>query len=207
MAIKYCIWDVGKVIYDYSLRPLERLLRSQTQNPEAYRRQNFGFCYNDYMKGAYGFSELCRRLCDFYFVPWTPQTEEQIRQAFFDGIGEFYPETRKLQQSLPDFGIQNCILSNALPILSGSVSIPSVRPEHIFCSFELGLLKPDPQIYKTVREKLGCKFNEIIFIDDKKKNTDAAAALGIHTITFNRLTIEKELPDLIKNQGFRTRKP
>ena len=206
MAIKYCIWDVGKVIYGYSLRPLKHLLYGLTLNLEACRQKNFSFCFDDYMKGAYGFSELCHRLCDFYFVPWTPQTEEQIRQAFFDGIGEFYPETKKLQQTMLSHGIQNCILSNALPILSDSVSIPSICPEHIFCSFELGLLKPDPQIFHAVRHRLGCRFNEIVFIDDKEKNTAAATALGIFPITFDRWTIEEKLLNLTKDQNLSSEK-
>ena len=173
MAIKYCIWDVGKVIYGYSLRPLKHLLYGLTLNLEACRQKNFSFCFDDYMKGAYGFSELCHRLCDFYFVPWTPQTEEQIRQAFFDGIGEFYPETKKLQQTMLNRGIQNCILSNALPILSDS---------------------------------LGCRFNEIVFIDDKEKNTAAATALGIFAITFDRWTIEEKLLNLTKDQNLSSEK-
>lgn len=32
--IRYCIWDVGKTIYDYSLEPLERWIAARTADPE-----------------------------------------------------------------------------------------------------------------------------------------------------------------------------
>ena len=53
--------------------------------------------------------------------------------------------------------------------------------------------KPDPEIYRRVREKLGCRFEELIFVDDKPKNTKAAAKLGIHAVTFNPQTIANDI--------------
>ena len=35
--IRYCIWDVGKTIYDYSLEPLERWIAARTADPEKFR--------------------------------------------------------------------------------------------------------------------------------------------------------------------------
>ena len=52
-------------------------------------------------------------------------------------------------------------------------------------------MKPDPRIYEVVREKLGCAFGEILFIDDKPANVEAAKALGINALVFNDETAEK----------------
>lgn len=35
--IRYCVWDVGKTIYDYSLEPLERWIAARTADPEKFR--------------------------------------------------------------------------------------------------------------------------------------------------------------------------
>lgn len=87
-----------------------------------------------------------------------------------------------------------------------------MQPEHIFCSFDLGLLKPDVQIYQTVLESLGSEGREVIFVDDKPKNTAAAATLGIHAITYNPNTIVSEIRRITKpvsqmpvkgNEGYR----
>ena len=63
--------------------------------------------------------------------------------------------------------------------------------------FDLGLLKPDPRIYESMREKLGCAFGEILFIDDKPANVEAAKALGINALVFNDGTAEKDVSRLM----------
>ncbi len=50
----------------------------------------------------------------------------------------------------------------------------------IFTSYELGCRKPEPIIYKKVIESLKCRPDEILFIDDKIENVEAARAIGIH---------------------------
>ena len=62
-------------------------------------------------------------------------------------------------------------------------------------SYQLGLAKPDPAIYRYVLEKLGTQPGETLFIDDRKENVDAAVALGMKAIVFT--TVEKLRADLI----------
>lgn len=54
--------------------------------------------------------------------------------------------------------------------------------EKPFFSFDMGLLKPDPQIYKTVISEAGLLPSETLFLDDLKANVEAANLLGINTI-------------------------
>ena len=56
--------------------------------------------------------------------------------------------------------------------------------DHILISSEIGIAKPDPQIYYLLKETLNCHFHEILFIDDFIENVFAASELGIHTIHF-----------------------
>ena len=63
-----------------------------------------------------------------------------------------------------------------------------------FISGELGLAKPDLEIYLYVLKKLNAKPEECIFIDDKRENCIAAAKLGIKSIIFkNSNQLKKEL--------------
>jgi len=55
-------------------------------------------------------------------------------------------------------------------------------------SCDVGFRKPDPQIYEIALEKLKCDPEECIFIDDKKRNTDAGEKLGIKGIVFEEST-------------------
>lgn len=56
--------------------------------------------------------------------------------------------------------------------------------DQIIFSCDVGYRKPDPKIYEIALEKLRCDPGECIFIDDKKRNTDAAEKLGIKGIVF-----------------------
>ena len=47
-------------------------------------------------------------------------------------------------------------------------------------------------------QKLNTKPQEVIFIDDKKANIEAAKSIGIHGIVFDRNTIEQEVEKLLR---------
>lgn len=185
--IRYCVWDVGQVIYHFSLNPLQKLLGEKAKS----------FDYNPYMKGEVDFALFCRGLCDWCGVACSL---EQINQALHEGVGDFFQPTRELMQKLPEMGITNCILSNALPCIQDTGNAAGlVRPDHVFCSFDARLLKPDPAIYEWVRASLNCQFSEMIFVDDKSENVDAAAQLGIHAILFDEKNVQEQVLAKIKS--------
>ncbi len=51
-------------------------------------------------------------------------------------------------------------------------------------SGDVGARKPDAAIYRTLLAKTGIKPEEIVFVDDRPRNLDAAAELGFQTILF-----------------------
>jgi putative hydrolase of the HAD superfamily len=56
-------------------------------------------------------------------------------------------------------------------------------------SYQLGIAKPDPEIYRYTLKKLGLSPEETLFIDDKLINVEAARALGMRAIEFS--TVER----------------
>lgn len=52
--------------------------------------------------------------------------------------------------------------------------------DDVFLSHELGMAKPNADIYETVLERIGAPADECLFIDDAQVNCDAAALLGIN---------------------------
>jgi len=63
-----------------------------------------------------------------------------------------------------------------------------------FISGDLKVAKPDFEIYQIALNKLNVKPEECIFIDDQKKNCEAAEKLGIKSIVFeNPIQLKKEL--------------
>jgi putative hydrolase of the HAD superfamily len=51
--------------------------------------------------------------------------------------------------------------------------------EQVFVSAELGMIKPDPDIYRHVARELGIDPAEMVFVDNKKVNVDGATSIGV----------------------------
>lgn len=51
-------------------------------------------------------------------------------------------------------------------------------------SYQLRVAKPDPAIYRYAIEQLGTSSSEILFVDDRPPNVDAARALGMMGAVF-----------------------
>ena len=52
--------------------------------------------------------------------------------------------------------------------------------DHCFLSHEMGLVKPDREIYDHVLGALGCPPANVLFLDDNQINVDGARRAGLH---------------------------
>lgn len=57
--------------------------------------------------------------------------------------------------------------------------------DQTYSSCFMGVSKPDPEFWKLIMTAENVQPKDCVFIDDKKMNCDAAAALGIHAIHFS----------------------
>lgn len=105
---------------------------------------------------------------------------------------------RKLKQS----GVLTAILSNI-----GDSVLESLQREFAWLadfdvlvwSYQLGVAKPDPAIYRHVLKLLGTSAEETLFIDDKPVNVEAARELGMKALVY---TTFAELRYELLDQGF-----
>ncbi|MEO8515203.1 MAG: HAD family phosphatase [Flavobacterium sp.] len=51
--------------------------------------------------------------------------------------------------------------------------------EKVYFSFEIGLRKPEPEVFNYIIKKHDLSMKRTLFIDDKKENTDIAQSLGM----------------------------
>jgi len=51
-------------------------------------------------------------------------------------------------------------------------------------SYELGLAKPEPGIYREAARRAGCAADECVFIDDLPENVEAAVSLGAKGVVY-----------------------
>jgi putative hydrolase of the HAD superfamily len=52
--------------------------------------------------------------------------------------------------------------------------------EKVYYSYEMGMRKPEPEIFQTLMRKHDLSPKRTLFVDDKKSNTDVAESLGLH---------------------------
>jgi putative hydrolase of the HAD superfamily len=70
--------------------------------------------------------------------------------------------------------------------------------EKVYFSFEIGMRKPNPEIYNYVLNKHDLSAKRTLFIDDKKENTDAAKGLGIQV--WNLQVGQEDVVDLFEKK-------
>ena len=70
--------------------------------------------------------------------------------------------------------------------------------EKVYYSYEMGMRKPDPAIFKLILNKYDLSPKRTLFIDDKKINTDTAASLGINV--WNLQVGQEDVVDLFSKK-------
>ena len=63
--------------------------------------------------------------------------------------------------------------------------------DYVFLSFELGLRKPNIELFKKIQNELPFDPGDILFIDDRKCNVDAAKEIGWNTLQATGLELDK----------------
>jgi len=71
----------------------------------------------------------------------------------------------------------------------------------IVISYEVGLMKPDPQIYYLAAESLRVEMEEALFIDDFVENIEAAKKVGMQALHFTNPEVAQQ--KLIEITGVR----
>ncbi len=64
------------------------------------------------------------------------------------------------------------------PIIESLGVLPHMH--HVFASFQIGRIKPDPAYFEHVLEEMDLAPHEAVFFDDSGLNIAAARAMGIH---------------------------
>lgn len=132
------------------------------------------------------------------------------KNDFVDFITEYmghYQETHDLIHTLSrDYRLG--ILSNAelgmIDALLGKGKIPKVHWDVIIESAKVATVKPEKKIYEIARKKAKVAPHEILFIDDRQNNIEAAHALGWNTVLFDFFDVQgsiKRVKNVLHNNN------
>ena len=113
-----------------------------------------------------------------------PEQIEWLRRADVAMWSNMNPQMLDWAARLRAEGLQTAVLSNMHADMAKVVraNYAWIRDFHCFVlSAELGLAKPDPQIFRHCLDCLKVQANEALFIDDKERTTRAAEEFGLIT--------------------------
>ena len=183
MKVKAVIFDLGKVLVDFDYGIAARTLAAKSsasaeqvraiidQTPLLFRYESTQMTTREF------FEEVRRR------IGYRGNFDE-----FAASFGDIFTETpamTALHAEIRARGLPTFILSNTNEIAVGHIrrNFPFFAnfKDYVF-SFEHGVLKPEDRIYEITEQRTGCRGGEILFLDDKPENVDAALQRGWRTI-------------------------
>ncbi|WP_061016178.1 HAD family hydrolase [Vibrio splendidus] len=183
--IKNVVFDVGNVIVRWAPLEIARLTFGDTENLESRARSVFqstiwldlnkGFLTESEAKLRYqhelGLSPLeCDRL--FYYVKQT--------QILLHGSVELIERVKR-----SGYGVY-ALTDNVVEIvdyLKNTYQFWALF-DGAAVSAELGMLKPQPEIYQALLSNYGLKASETVFLDDMPYNVEGARSVGMAAIQF-----------------------
>ena len=184
--IKSVVFDVGGVLLDWNPRHLYRgMFDGDDEAMERFLADICSPAWNLSLDAgtpfAEGVGELCHRfpeqaaLIAAYDLRW----EDMVQGAFEDTVDL----ARKLKaRGFPLYALTNFSCEK----------LALVRPRYDFfalfdamvVSGEIGIVKPDPAIYRHLLERFNLVADETLFIDDSAVNVAGAAAAGLRTVHY-----------------------
>lgn len=120
-----------------------------------------------------------------------PLTHEQCLYAWLGYLKELPQRNLDTIRRLRTKGYRVSLLSNTNPFFFEWAESEAfdghghpIRDyfDSLYVSFQCKLLKPSREIYEHVLRSEGIRSEQLLFIDDSERNTEAAAALGIQTL-------------------------
>ncbi len=186
--ISTLIFDLGGVIVDLDLaKCIQNFKDLGLENIEQYL-SNFGQkdFFMQFEKGQIGipvFRDEIRKLAGIEL------TDAQIDKAWCSFLTHIPVEKLHLLSELKK-KYRLLMLSNTNPLhIQTAVAAEFSKTgktmqdffDKCYLSYEMGMVKPDVEIFEALLADAQVKAEECLFLDDGKKNIDTAAALGIQT--------------------------
>lgn len=194
--IKAIIFDFGNVLIEWEPRLVYR--KYFPNNPEGMERflSEINFMeWNAHQDKGRAFKEGVADLSKRF--PHYARLIQAYHDHWMDSIGEANWGTVEIARQLKRMGYPLYGLSNW-----SAETFPYARQKYDFfdlfddivISGAVGFIKPEPEIYLIMLEKIGRPAQECLFIDDSLPNLRQANKMGFHTIHFQ--TSDKMKTDL-----------
>ncbi len=193
------IFDFGAVLVDWSPYYLYNKVMTSDEEIRSFLEEIDFKNWNPKFDRGYSFEKgVEEKVAQF------PQHETLIRRFnshWMDAMGEVMMDTVEIARKLKEAGYSLYGLSNW-----NATTFEWVKDRFVFLQYlddfllsgQVNQVKPEPEIYHTLLNKIGRKAEECLFIDDSAANINTAQEIGFQTILF---TSAQQLAAELTNRG------
>ena len=198
--IKQLLFDCGAVLVELNFRQLVEEITGSKTVVEDFIRLLWSA---DSPWLRYDSGELNTRQMREAISAYMPPEFRTHAEIFADRWLEALPPMAGMEQLVGELkgkGYPCYLLSN---FSEGFRQMPERTPvlqkmDGMVISYEVHMLKPDPEIFRYTLETFGIKAEETLFIDDNLHNVEAARELGIVSYQF---TTPERFRNYLQEQG------
>lgn len=197
--IRYVLSDLGKVLifFDNNIF-FKKIAKNSPFTPEEIRELTFSHFYlvESFDRGAMSPEEFYRQV-----------TKKLKARIDYDRFYSIYNDVFSL--NTPVFQLMIRLKKNYKIVLLSNTDVkrfdfiknkfPEIMifDEYVL-SYQVGFIKPHPQIYKEALKKASAEAKECVFIDDREENIEEAERLGISGILMEPHT---DLETVLQEKG------
>ena len=183
--IRNLVFDLGNVLIEWNSEKILTSFEPEKERRQLLRQAIFeSGIWHQTDKGELSLKEAC----DKVLVQLDDSYHPVVQNIFYNWyeVVEVYSGLQEQIGLWADRGYRIYILSTTCEIFyhiekAGLLPIFPLLSGYILSS-EVGVVKPEPEIYQKLLKKYSLDPTESVFIDDIQANLDTAAELGFETI-------------------------
>ncbi|MCA1923362.1 glucose-1-phosphatase [Buttiauxella noackiae] len=179
------IFDLGNVIVDIDFNRVMGVWSDYSRIPLANLQKSFvmGEAFQRHERGQISDEEFAAAVCEEMGMALSFDQFSAGWQAIFVALR---PEVIAIMNKLREQGHRVVVLSNTNSLHTyfwpGEYPEIAQAADKIYLSQEMGMRKPDAEIYQKLLETEGFSASEAVFFDDNADNIKGAQQLGITSI-------------------------
>jgi 2-haloacid dehalogenase len=184
--IKVIIFDFGNVLIEWDPRYVyERYFPNDSKSMENFLKEVDFMGWNAYQDKGRTFKEGVADLSKQF--PHHAHLIQAYHDYWKDSIGISFTGTVEIMKQLNQTGYPLYGLSNwsaeTFPYAQEKFDFFDMLDDMVI-SGQVGFIKPEPEIYELMLEKIGKPAQECLFIDDSLPNIQQAQKMGFATVHF-----------------------
>ncbi|WP_199429333.1 HAD family hydrolase [Qaidamihabitans albus] len=178
MSPRWVVFDYGEVICSRTAAVPElaaRLGVPVTDFEPAY------WAYRDFYDRGAADIDYWRAIGEVVGTTVDESTSDDLTALDIAGWSRIEPSSMALLAGLAEAGSPLALLSNAPRSFARFAERqPWTRHfRHLLFSGDVGIAKPDAEIFELLTSRIGAEPGDCLFLDDKQANVDAARAVGL----------------------------